>query len=223
MPSRPPVRVLIADDHPIFRAGLRKLLETDSGFTVIAETGDGRDVVPMVRSLGPDVVLLDVAMPGMSGLDVLRDLISTADAPRTILVTASIDSADMVVALRLGAAGVLMKTSATELLFKCLRAVVGGEYWVGRDTVGSLVEALANLDPRPEAPRGRPYGLTARELEVLALVATGASNKSIALQLRVSEETIKHHVTKIFEKTGQSNRVELALFATHCGLIAPKP
>jgi DNA-binding NarL/FixJ family response regulator len=214
--------VLVADDHPIFRAGLRKLLETDPDFTVVAEVGDGRDVARVSRSLNPELLLLDVALPGISGLDVLRDLASDQTGPRTVLVTASIEPADMIVALRLGAAGILMKTAATELLFKCLRAVLAGEYWVGRDTVGSLVEALANLQTRSSASRGRPFGLTARELDVLALIATGASNKFIASQLCLSEETVKHHVTNIFEKTGQSSRVELALFATHCGLLAAK-
>ena len=222
MPSRSPVRVLVADDHPIFRAGLRKLLETDPDFTVVGEAGDGRDVARLSRSLDPELLLLDVALPGMSGLDVLRDLAGDQTGPRTVLVTASIEPADMIVALRLGAAGVLMKTAATELLFKCLRAVLAGEYWVGRDTVGSLVEALANLQTRSAASRARPFGLTARELEVLALIATGASNKFIASQLGLSEETVKHHVTNIFEKTGQSSRVELALFATHCGILAAK-
>jgi DNA-binding NarL/FixJ family response regulator len=214
--------VLVADDHPIFRAGLRRLLETDPDFTVVGEAGDGRDVARLSRSLHPELLLLDVALPGISGLDVLRDLAGDQTGPRTVLVTASIEPADMIMALRLGAAGVLMKTAATELLFKCLRAVLAGEYWVGRDTVGSLVEALANLQTRSAASRARPFGLTARELEVLALIATGASNKFIASQLRLSEETVKHHVTNIFEKTGQSSRVELALFATHCGLLAAK-
>jgi two-component system nitrate/nitrite response regulator NarL len=222
MSRRWPIRVLIADDHPIFLAGLRKLLETEPDFMVIGEAMDGRKAIALVQTLHPDVMLLDVAMPQLTGLDVLRELGSEIARLRVILLTASIDSADMLVALRLGAAGVLMKTAATELLFKCLRAVMAGEYWVGRDTVGSLVDALASVQsPAPESQR-RPFGLTAREMEVLALVATGASNKHIALQLRLSEETVKHHVTKIFEKTGQSSRVELALFAAHCGLVLPK-
>jgi two-component system nitrate/nitrite response regulator NarL len=221
MPSHSPIRVLIADDHPIFRAGLRKLLEIEPDFAVIGEAADGRQTVALARSLHPDVLLLDVAMPDVSGLDVLRELGAEAGRPRTVLLTASIDPSDMVLALRLGAAGVLLKTAATELVFKCLRSVVAGEYWVGRDTVGSLVEALARLQAPPAEPL-RPFGLTPRELEVIALVATGASNRDIAVQLHLSEETVKHHVTKIFEKTGQSNRVELALFASHCGLLPPQ-
>ncbi len=221
MPSHCPIRVLIADDHPIFRAGLRKLLEIEPDFAVIGEAADGRQAVALARSLHPDVLLLDVAMPDVSGLDVLRELGAEIERPRTVLLTAGIDPSDILLGLRLGAAGVLLKTAATELVFKCLRAVVAGEYWIGRETVGSLVEALARLQAPPAEPQ-RPFGLSRRELEVIALIATGASNRDIAVQLHLSEETIKHHVTKIFEKTGQSNRVELALFASHCGLLSPQ-
>jgi two-component system nitrate/nitrite response regulator NarL len=228
MRSGSPIRVLVADDHPIFRAGLCKLLETDPDFRVIGEAGDGSAALALVRSLCPDVLLLDVAMPGMTGLEVLRELALDARGPRgvrgprTILLTASIDPTDIIAALRLGSAGVLLKTAATELLFKCLRAVLAGEYWVGRETVASLVDALPTRKNAPVGSGGRPFGLTARELEVLSLVATGASNKIIALELGLSEETVKHHVSKIFDKTGQSTRVELALFAVHSSLIDAK-
>jgi two-component system, NarL family, nitrate/nitrite response regulator NarL len=222
MSDHSPIRVLIADDHPIFRAGLRKLLETEADIVVVGEASDGRQVVALVRTLHPDVLLLDFAMPVLNGVDVLRELGADAARVRTILLTASIESSDMMLALRLGAVGVLLKTAATELLFKCLRSVVAGEYWIGRDTVGSLVEALARLQAPPSEPQLRPFGLTPRELEVMALVATGASNKFIAAQLGLSEETVKHHVTKIFEKTGQSSRVELSLFASHYDLLPPK-
>jgi two-component system nitrate/nitrite response regulator NarL len=221
MHRRSPVRVLVADDHPIFRAGLCKLLETDPDFTVVGEAGDGSDVLELVPSVRPDVLLLDVAMPGMTGLEVLRELVSDAHAPRTILLTASIDPSDMIAALRLGTAGVLLKSAATELLFKCLHAVLAGKYWVDRDAVASPVDALPALERR-SGSGGRPFGLTARELEVLSLVATGASNKVIASELGLSEETVKHHMSKIFDKTGQSTRVELALFAAHSGLLDEK-
>ena len=189
---------------------------------MIGEAADGREAVALVRSLHPDVLLLDIAMPGLNGLDALRALAPDVGRLRIILLTASIDPDDVMTALRLGAAGVLLKTAATELLFKCLRAVASGQYWIGRDTVASLVEALAQLQAPVAEARRRPFGLTPRELEVMALVATGASNRDIAVQLHLSEETVKHHVTKIFEKTGQSSRVELALFAAHCGLLPLK-
>jgi two-component system, NarL family, nitrate/nitrite response regulator NarL len=223
MSSHSGIAVLIADDHPIFLAGLRKLLETELDFRVVGEATGGRAAIALAHSLQPDILLLDVAMPHVSGLDVLQELASKdLSRPRVVLLTASIEPRDMVVALRLGAAGVLLKTAAAELLFKCLRAVMAGEYWIDRDTVPSLIDALARLQPPVREFKGRPFGLTPRELQVLALIATGGSNKYIALQLGVSEETIKHHVTNIFEKTGQSSRVELALFAAHCGLMEYK-
>ena len=222
MPKRPPIGVLIADDHPIFLTGLHRLLDTEPDFRVVGEATGGREAVALARSLQPDVLLLDVAMPRVTGLDVLRELAADQRRPRVVLLTASIDQGDIVVALRLGAAGVLLKTAATDLLFKCLRAVMSGEYWVDRDTVTSLVDALAKMQSPGPKPQRRPFGLTPRELDVLALIATGASNKHIALSLSLSEETVKHHVTNIFEKTGQSSRVELALFATHCGLTDSK-
>jgi DNA-binding NarL/FixJ family response regulator len=214
-------RVVIADDHPIFRSGLRNLLETEPGYLVVCEAADGRQAISLVRSLRPDVFLLDVAMPGMNGIEVLRELGSDVPATRTVLLTASLGTSDMTTALRLGAVGVLMKTAATELLFKCLRSVVAGHYWVGRDTIGSLIDALAELESS-HGSRERPFGLTPRELEVVSLVATGASNKEIAGTLKLSEETVKHHLSRIFEKTGQSSRVELALFAAHHGLTTDR-
>ena len=212
-------RIVLADDHPIFRSGLRNLLETEPGFIVVGEAADGFQAVTLVRSLRPDVFLLDVAMPGMTGLEVLRELGSGVPTTRTVLLTASLAASDMTTALRLGAVGILLKTAATELLFKCLRSVVAGQYWVGRETVGSLIEALAELETSQTEPKRRPFGLTPRELDVVSLVATGASNKVIAATLGLSEETVKHHLSRIFEKTGQSSRVELALFATHHGLV----
>jgi DNA-binding NarL/FixJ family response regulator len=215
-----PIRVVTADDHPIFRSGLRNLLETEPGYVVVGEAADGHQAVSLVRSLRPDVFLLDVAMPGMTGIDVLHELGSDASSTRTVLLTASLAVSDMTTALRLGAVGVLLKTAATELLFKCLRSVLAGQYWVGRDTVGSLIEALAHFESKRADSRRRPFGLTPRELEVVSLVATGASNKEIAGILGLSEETVKHHLSRIFEKTGQASRVELALFAAHHGLMA---
>jgi two-component system, NarL family, nitrate/nitrite response regulator NarL len=217
-PDPAPTRVLIADDHPIFRAGLRRLLETQDDFDVVGEACDGNEAVALARSLGPDLLLLDLAMPRANGIDVLRSLAAERIQTRTILLAASIDAPDRTIALRLGAAGMLLKTSATELLFRCVRAVMAGEYWVERDTVESLIEAFARLEASGAEPARRPFGLTPREMEVVAQIASGASNKDIALQLGLSEETVKHHVTKIFEKTGQSSRVELALFAAHHGL-----
>lgn len=216
MTSRSPIRVLIADDHPIFRSGLTRLLEADGGIVVVGEAGDGAEAVAMARALRPDILLLDVAMPRSGGLDALREL-STAGLPtRTVLLTAEVGAVDVQTALRLGAVGVLLKSAATELLFKCLRVVAAGQYWIGRDTVGTLFEALVRTTP------GRGGGaatarLTARELEVVRLVAEGCSNKDVAARLGIAEDTVKHHLSRAFDKTGASNRLELVLFAQQRG------
>ncbi len=204
------VRVAIADDHALFRAGLRKLLQAEPGFTVVGEAEDGVAAAQLVRTLIPDVLLLDFAMPTVSAMDVLREIAPWRTSTRTVILTASISSQDAVAAIGLGAVGVLMKTAAEELLFECVRSVAAGQYWVGRDTVGSLIEAVAKSRA---GRKGRPFGLTSRELEVVHLVAASCSNREIGERLRISEDTVKHHLRGAFDKTGTSSRVELAVFA----------
>jgi two-component system, NarL family, nitrate/nitrite response regulator NarL len=215
----PPVRIVIADDHRIFRAGLRRLLEAEPGFEVVGEAADGSEVAPLVEQLRPDILLLDVAMPRVAGLEVLRTLAERGIAVRTIVLTAAIDRTAFVKALQLGAWGVVMKEAATDLLFKSIRSVMAGQYWVGRETVSDLVEALRSPEtPATEGPR-QTFDLTARELEVLSAVVGGHTNKEIAQQFSLSEDTVKHHLSNIFDKVGASNRVELTLFAVHHRLL----
>jgi DNA-binding NarL/FixJ family response regulator len=213
------VRIVIADDHRIFRAGLRRLLEAEPGFEVVGEAADGCEVAPLVEQLCPDILLLDVAMPRVPGLEVLRALATRAAPVRTIVLTAAIDRTAFVKALQLGAWGVVMKESATDLLFKSIRSVMAGQYWVGRESVYDLVQALREPET-PEAPGPRQtFDLTARELEILSAVVGGHTNKEIAQKFSLSEDTVKHHLSNIFDKVGASNRVELTLFAVHHRLL----
>jgi two-component system nitrate/nitrite response regulator NarL len=215
------VRVVIADDHPIFRDGLRRLLEAEPDLSVVGEAVDAEDAIRLARTLRPDILLLDVAMPKVSGLEALDTLSKTKDAPRVILLTAAIDRADIVKALQLGARGVVLKDSATAVLLKAMRVVIEGGYWMGRESVSDLVVALRSVGmpaDRPETPPA--FGLTQRELQVVGLIVEAAGNKKIAETLAISEKTVKHHLTNIFEKLGVSSRLELALFAARHHLMS---
>jgi two-component system nitrate/nitrite response regulator NarL len=214
-----PVRILIADDHPIFRDGLKRLLESEGEFKVIGEACDGVEAVSMARQLVPEVMLLDLAMPRRQGLDTLRELASDPKSVRVILLTAAAEKEQIVEALQLGARGVVLKDSATQILLKSIRAVMNGEYWVGRESVSNLVQYLRTLvSPASAFPQRNKYRLTPRELEIIAAVVAGFANKEIAQHFKISEDTVKHHLSNIFDKVGVSSRLELALFAVNQSL-----
>ena len=216
----PPIRIVIADDHPIFRDGLRRLLESEDDMKVVGEACDGREAVKLATEIKPDILLLDLAMPHHTGLDALRDLnTSGAGAVRIILLTAAVEKKQVVEALQLGARGVVLKDSATQLLLKSIHAVMAGEYWVGRDSVSNLVQYLRNLmQSTNEESKQKKFGLTPRELEIVAAVVAGYANREIAQYFKISEDTVKHHLSNIFDKLGVSTRLELALFAVNQGL-----
>jgi DNA-binding NarL/FixJ family response regulator len=216
-----PVRIVIADDHPIFRDGLRRLLEADSDFKVIGEASDGAEAVKLARQLKPDILLLDLAMPRHPGLEALRDLsANSGPSPvRVILLTAAAEKNQIVEALQLGARGVVLKDSATQLLLKAIQTVMAGEYWVGRESVSNLVQYLRTLvQSSGEEAKQKKFGLTPRELEIVSAVVAGYSNKEIAEYFKISEDTVKHHLSNVFDKLGVSTRLELALFAVNQSL-----
>lgn len=213
-----PIQILIADDHPIFRDGLKRLLESESDLRVVGEACDGIEAIELVKKLGPEILLLDLAMPRLAGLEALRELSTKTLPVRVILLTAAAEKQQIVEALQLGARGVVLKDSATQILLKSIRAVMDGEYWVGRESVSNLVQYLRNLiDSSPPVPRRR-YGLTPRELEIISAVVAGYANREIAEHFRISEDTVKHHLSNIFDKLGVSTRLELALFAVNQAL-----
>jgi len=215
------LRIVIADDHRIFRDGLRKLLVAERDFEVVGEAADGEEAARKVRDLRPDMLLLDVAMPGTDGLDALQE-IGRDQTTRTLLLTGAIEESALVAALRLGARGIVMKHAATALLIKAIRGVMAGQYWVGKDRVPGIVEALRPLLEKERSSGRDQFGLTDRELEVTAAIVAAYTNRDIAAKLRISEETVKHHLTNIFEKLGVSNRLELALFAMNKHLSLPR-
>jgi DNA-binding NarL/FixJ family response regulator len=211
---REEIGVLIADDHPIFREGLRKLLEAEPGFRVLGEAGDGAQTLELARQLKPKILLLDIRMPKLSGLEVLRELKRSAIQLCTLVLTVGLEKDQMVEALRLGARGIVLKHSASSVLLEGIRCALAGQYWVCHESVSDLVQALLEFKLLPEASVGRQkFGLTRREMEVIALILGGYTNQDIAKKFAITEHTVKHHLTNIFDKLGVSNRLELALFS----------
>ena len=188
------IQVVIADDHGILRNGLRKMLEAELGFEVVGEASNGDEAVEITQRVGADILLLDLAMPGLPALEVLRQLSDKSLPTRTIILAASIKRDELVKALQLGARGIVMKESAAELLIKAMRAVMAGQYWVGRESVSELIDTLRS---RPASSNNPKFGVAARELEILSAVTAGLSTRDIAKRFGLSQETVKHHLRRI--------------------------
>jgi len=215
-------RILIADDHPLFRNGVRRLLESERDFVVCGEAIDGADTAQKVKQLRPDLLLLDLSMPGSGGLEALRELVDQDIHTCTLLLTAAIEQEELVAAVQLGARGLVMKDSPGSLLVKAIRGVLNGEFWLGRERVANIVHALQPRRSSVVTHGGFDQRLTDRELLVISGVVTAAGNREIAENLGISEKTVKRHLTNIFDKLGVSTRVELAMFAMRHGLSLPE-
>jgi two-component system, NarL family, nitrate/nitrite response regulator NarL len=217
----PPVRLLVVDDHTLFRRGLLALLAGDASLLVVGEAGDAAEAVRKAQALQPDVVLLDNHLPGATGIQALRELREAAPAARIVLLTVSEDEQDLQQALRGGAHGYLLKTIEGDVLAQAIHRVMRGEPVVSPELMGKLVAALqAPVAPLATgtpaaAPALEPGpGLSPREQEVLRQVARGASNKEIARALDIAETTVKIHVQHILRKLGVSSRVQAAVAVT---------
>jgi two-component system, NarL family, nitrate/nitrite response regulator NarL len=208
------IRVVVADDHPVVRFGVRNMLESEPGFEVVGEAEDGDVAITETLELEPDILLLDVQMPRLPGLEALRAIMSKSPRVKIIMLTSTISTQQIIEALQIGARGIVLKDSVAGDLSKSMRAVLSGDYWIGGERVVNLVAALNELMKQAAAaPEKKTYGLTPRELEVVTCIVEGCSNKDVAKQFAISEETVKRHLSNIFDKTGVSTRLELALFA----------
>ena len=215
--AKPVIRILVADDHAIFRDGLRKLLEGADEIQIVGEASNGNECVKMLGKFKPDILLLDLRMPEKDGLGVLEEVNFDSLPTRVIVLTAAEDDRDVVRAMRLGARGVVLKQSASDLLVKSIRKVFDGEIWLDNRMTAEVMKAFAkssDAGPRREKPL-----LSDREKEIVQLVAQGFRNKEIGEKLFISEQTVKNHLHNIFDKLGVSDRLELALYAIHHRLI----
>jgi two-component system, NarL family, nitrate/nitrite response regulator NarL len=213
------IRIALADHQLIFRDGMKSLLASQSDFAVVGEADAAAQTLRMVRDLNPDLLVLDMGMPG-GGLAVLKRLAAMPQPVRTMALASTADRELMLAALQNGARGVIGRESSTALLFKSIRTAVANQYWVGRDDVGLIVERLRCLAQRCEAEQhAKRLKLTRREMDIVTAVAAGESNKGIAERLSLSEDTVKHHVSHVFDKLGVYSRLELAVFAINHKLV----
>ena len=211
------IRVVIADHHPISRDGLRWLLTTEPGLLIVGETGDGSHASILVHEERADILVLDFPNPAGSALETLQQIAAKGTGVRTIVLADSIDNPDITSALQLGARGVVLKESTAEVLFKSIHSVMAGHYWIDTDRVPDAATSVRKLEERRR--RRKAFGLTRRELDIVTAVVAGSTNKEIAETFSITENTVKCHLSRIFNKLGASNRIELALFAAHHGLL----
>lgn len=208
--ARMPARAVVVDDHPLFRRAARDLMERGGGFRVVGEAGSGRAGLELASSLRPDLVLLDVRLGDMDGIDALRRLRETGVESRVAVITASRDPADLQAALRAGADGYLLKSAEPHALLAQLRRVAAGQMVLADGLAESLARSIRDDRGRREAME--LTGLTARERQILECIAAGHSNLKIAAELEISDATVKVHVKHVLKKLGLHSRVEAALW-----------
>lgn len=212
------IRVVIVDDDPIVRSVVRQCLGAEPGFEIVAEYADGKGATAAVQEHRPDVLLLDMLMPDLNGIEVLR-AVSVSTSVHVLVLCSSLSTEQTVEILELGGRGAIPKRDIAQLI-PAINAVISGRYWVNGAEVSNVVQVLNELS-REIAPqtRPRPYQLTLREMQIVRLITDGLTNRDIGLELSITEETVKRHLTNIFEKVGMSNRLELAMFAVNHNLV----
>ncbi len=213
------IRVLLVDDEALVREGLRLILETQSDIEIVGEGGDGNDALRKARELAPDVVLMDVRMPSLDGLEATRRLLASPAATRVLVLTTFDNDEHVYEALRAGASGYLLKSAPREQLVAAVRVVAGGEQLLAPAITRRLIEEYVQRRADRAKPSSSLDGLSEREREVLRLVAGGLSNREIARELYVEESTVKTHVGRIFAKLGLRDRAQAVIAAYESGLV----
>ena len=214
------IRVLLVDDHAVVREGLRNFLALQDGLEIVGEASDGNEAIEQAQRLEPDVILMDLVMPGLDGIGAMRQLRALSPASRVIVLTSFLEDERVLPAIQAGAAGYLLKNVAPAELARAIRAAHAGEAIIDPTAAARLVHAIAD-DARPRIEE--PERLTRRERDVLELIARGQSNKRIALELGISEKTVKTHVGHLLAKLGVTDRTQAALMAVEEGLVGPRP
>jgi DNA-binding NarL/FixJ family response regulator len=207
--NSPSVRVLIADDQTLFRVGLARLLEEDERVTIVGQAGDGVEAVKLAGSLKPDVVLMDLKMPNLDGIEATRQIVTAHPGVKVLLLTTFIQ------ALKAGASGYILKDSKPDSIVSSLLAVVAGERVMASAVANRVLEMLTGTT----TPKEFYDGLTGREIEILKLLAGGMANKQIAYKLKISEKTVRNHVSNMYEKLNIYDRSQAVLYAVRKGLV----
>jgi DNA-binding NarL/FixJ family response regulator len=212
------VRVLLVDDHDLFRTGLRNLLE-EQGVDIVGEAGDGAQAVRLVRELAPDVVVMDLNMPGVSGVEATRQVTTAAPLTRVVVLTISDQDADVLDAILAGACGYLMKDASIDELMAGIRAASIGESLISSHIAGKVLQRVRATSSQPEIAEAIMTELSDREIQVLKLIANGKDNSMIAGELHISPKTVKNHISNILMKLQIENRIQAAVFAVRSGIV----
>jgi DNA-binding NarL/FixJ family response regulator len=213
------IRILLVDSQVVVRSGLRALIESRPGLEVVGEVGNRSDSIAAVASERPDLIL--IALNEDSDLDLLPDFVNSIDHPRILVLTSIRDPKVHQRAVRLGATGVVLKDTPAEVLFKAINKVHLGEVWLSRSTTANVLTRLVRMNDEMDIETRKIATLTQREREIVCLIGEGLKNKQIAARLFISEATVRHHFTSIFDKLGVSDRLELIIYAYRYGLIKP--